>query len=154
MTCTPDATWLARAEPSDTDEFIARRMNNRLRKILGANWHILYEDDRFVYYGRPHSNFGAGGMTKLQEFGVVEWYRVERQTLAREFAGYATVDGRCVREALSGVFETHPEHADLCNQWVAERTTEDLRVRASPDADTDHSDVLRFSLTDGRWIDK
>ena len=81
----PDATWRQRAIDSTPDVFMQRRATNRPRKALGGNWEVVYTDDVFVYYGRPHTIFGAGGWRKVAAFGLVDLYRVARTELLTRF---------------------------------------------------------------------
>jgi len=152
MTCTPDPAWLERAQEAALDTFFENRMSNRRRKIIGANWEVLYEDKDTVYYGRPHTVFGAGGLFRSAEFGVDLWFRVPRSTLISRFPGYAVVDGRSLREEMEAVFQQYPKYVELRNQWVGQLDDDAVVVCGKADVEEVNTLRLRFSLTDGRWL--
>ena len=84
LSCIDDpSTWLSRAVRTDAETFQARQMTNRERKVAGANWVVLHQTERDVYYGRPFIHFGAGGFRSLSEFGVQTWYVVDKEELVR-----------------------------------------------------------------------
>ena len=85
--------WVDKAVRTDVETFRTRRMTNRRRKVVGANWLILHRTEADVYYGRPVIQFGAGGFRSLSDFGVQTWYVVDKAELERVFPNYATHDG-------------------------------------------------------------
>jgi len=97
MRCIAPEDWVKAAKRCDVGTFKERRMSNRRRKVVGANWEILYETETEVFYGRPLIVFGAGGFRSWSDFGVEEWFCVAKTELEREFPDYATEEGVAMR---------------------------------------------------------
>lgn len=85
---------LESAVEKDVDFFFQCRMKNRIKKILGYNWEILYKDGSFVYFGYPKSMFS-------NEMKVQNLYKVKMEELQKDFPSFETVEGHHVQKAVS-----------------------------------------------------
>lgn len=85
---------LESAVEKDVNFFFECRMKNRIKKIQGYNWDILYTDKDFVYFGYPESMFS-------DEMKVQNLYKVRKNELMKSFPSYETVEGHHVQRAVS-----------------------------------------------------
>ena len=99
--------YLDKAKETTVEDFFEKRMKNRIKKVQGANWEILFESNEFIYFGFPVIAIFREG-TFLEEF-----FKVNRENLETEFPSYKKFDGiemkeRCFellgakRKSLSG----------------------------------------------------
>lgn len=79
--------YLDRAKESTVDDFFARRMKNKIKKVMGANWEIFFESEEFVYYGYPLISFFREGTF------VDEFFKVDKNLLQLDFPSYKKFDG-------------------------------------------------------------
>ena len=79
--------YLERAKETSVDDFFEKRMQNRIKKVLGANWEILFESTEFVYFGYPLISFFREG-TFLDEF-----FKVKKVQIELDFPSYKNFDG-------------------------------------------------------------
>ncbi len=82
------------AVEKDVNFFFECRMKNRIKKIQGYNWEILYNDEDFVYFGYPESMFSS-------EMKVQNLYKVRKDDLQKSFPSYETVEGHHIQRAVS-----------------------------------------------------
>lgn len=87
---------LANARQSSVDEFFQRRIHNQVRKANVGYWVILFQDEEWVYYGRPRFRFAIF----FEQRVVDDLYRVRRRELARDFPGYRLITGLEMRPYL------------------------------------------------------
>lgn len=79
--------YLNRAKETSVEDFFEKRMQNRIKKVLGANWEILFESSEFVYFGYPLISFFREG-TFLDEF-----FKVSKPQIELDFPPYKSFDG-------------------------------------------------------------
>lgn len=79
--------YLDKAKETTVEDFFEKRMKNRIKKVQGANWEILFESDDFVYFGYPLIQIFREG-TFLEEF-----FKVDRFKLEGDFPSYKKFDG-------------------------------------------------------------
>jgi hypothetical protein len=79
--------YLDKAQETSVEDFFEKRMKNRIKKVQGANWEILFESNDFIYFGYPLIAIFREG-TFLEEF-----FRVDRSKLESEFPPYKKFDG-------------------------------------------------------------
>lgn len=85
---------LESAVEKDVPFFFECRMKNRIKKVQGYNWEILYRTPEFVYFGYPKSTFSNGMKVK----GL---YKVRTDELQKNFPSFETVEGHHVQRAVS-----------------------------------------------------
>ncbi|HMV42602.1 MAG TPA: hypothetical protein PK079_24345 [Leptospiraceae bacterium] len=78
---------LEKAQETSVEEFFERRMKNRTKKVIGANWEIFFESEDFVYYGYPLVSFFREGTF------VDEFFKVNRTKLQNDFPAFHEFDG-------------------------------------------------------------
>jgi hypothetical protein len=79
--------YLDKAKETTVEDFFEKRMENRIKKVQGANWEILFESNEFIFFGFPFIAIFREG-TFLEEF-----FKVNRLTLETEFPNYKKFDG-------------------------------------------------------------
>jgi hypothetical protein len=89
---------LETAEESSVQEFFQRRMENRLKKVLGYNWEIYFRTDEWLYYGY------SKGHKKPKQY-VEQVYKVKRTLLEKDFPGFSAITGQQVRRAVGQTIE-------------------------------------------------
>jgi len=84
---------LEKAEEQSVEEFFAKRMENRIKKVLGYNWEILWHTDEWVYFGYPKAH------QRPKQY-VETLYKVSHPGLRQAFPGFEHVQGQEVRKAV------------------------------------------------------
>jgi hypothetical protein len=84
--------YLDKAKETTVEDFFEKRMENRIKKVQGANWEILFESNEFIFFGFPVIAIFREG-TFLEEF-----FKVNRLTLETEFPNYKKFDGIEMKE--------------------------------------------------------
>gem|GEM_PF-2419631 len=79
--------YLDKAQETTVEDFFEKRMQNRIKKVQGANWEILFESEDTIYFGYPLIQFFREG-TFLEEF-----FKVNRLKLESDFPSYKKFDG-------------------------------------------------------------
>lgn len=79
--------YLERAKETTVEDFFQKRMKNKIKKVMGANWEILFESSEFIYFGYPLISFFR------EETFVEELFKVNRNQLESEFPTYKRYDG-------------------------------------------------------------
>ena len=79
--------YLDKAKETTVEDFFEKRMKNRIKKVQGANWEILFESENFIYFGYPVIQIFREG-TFLEEF-----FKVDRFKLETDFPSYKKFDG-------------------------------------------------------------
>jgi len=79
--------YLDNAKEITVEDFFEKRMKNRIKKVQGANWEILFESGDFIYFGYPLIKLFREG-TFLEEF-----FKVDRFKLEADFPSYKKFDG-------------------------------------------------------------
>ena len=79
--------YLDKAKETTVEDFFAKRMHNRIKKVQGANWEILFESEDTIYFGYPLIQLFREG-TFLEEF-----FKVNRLKLEADFPSYQKFDG-------------------------------------------------------------
>ena len=79
--------YLDKAKETTVEDFFEKRMKNRIKKVQGANWEILFESENFIYFGYPVIQIFREG-TFLEEF-----FKVDRFKLEADFPSYKKFDG-------------------------------------------------------------
>ncbi len=79
--------YLDKAKETTAEDFFEKRMKNRIKKVQGANWEILFEASDFIYFGYPVIAIFREG-TFLEEF-----FKVDRSKLESDFPSYKKFDG-------------------------------------------------------------
>ncbi|MCB1142479.1 MAG: hypothetical protein H7A24_14215 [Leptospiraceae bacterium] len=74
------------SELVDPDFFFQKRMENRIKKILGRIWEIIYEDGQYVYFGYTKGD-------SHESMYMETLYRVEKSSLEKFFPGYKWITG-------------------------------------------------------------
>ncbi len=102
VTSVKQGQHLDQAVAQSVDDFFAKRMKNRIKKILGYNWEILWRTEEWIYFGYP-----KGGSREKQY--VETLYKVNQAQLKNDFPGFETITGQQVRIAASkAVRDSHP----------------------------------------------
>lgn len=84
---------LETAEESSVQEFFQRRMNNRLKKVLGYNWEIYFRTNEWLYYGYTKGH-------KKPKQHVEQVYKVKRTPLEKDFPGFAAITGQQIGKVV------------------------------------------------------
>jgi len=79
--------YLDKAKETTVEDFFVKRMQNRIKKVQGANWEILFESEDTIYFGYPLIQLFREG-TFLEEF-----FKVSRLKLESDFPSYKKFDG-------------------------------------------------------------
>lgn len=79
--------YLDKAKETTVEDFFAKRMQNRIKKVQGANWEILFESEDTIYFGYPLIQLFREG-TFLEEF-----FKMNRLKLESDFPSYKKFDG-------------------------------------------------------------
>lgn len=79
--------YLDKAQETTVEDFFQKRMKNRIKKVQGANWEILFESEDYIYFGYPLIKIFREG-TFLEEF-----FKVDRLKLESDFPTYKKFDG-------------------------------------------------------------
>ncbi len=85
---------LNKAIERTADDFLQNRMKNRIKKVIGANWVILFEDPQTIYYGYPLTSFFRDGTF------VKEFYKTNKSEVQNKFPLYQKIDGIEFRRIL------------------------------------------------------
>ncbi|EAY25046.1 hypothetical protein [Microscilla marina] len=127
---------LETAEENTVQEFFQRRMENRLKKVLGYNWEIYFRTDEWLYYGYTKGN------KKPKQF-VEQLYKVKRTPLEKDFPGFAAVTGQQVRKTIGQTLQKKFP--------LGEYTTlvQNMDWKAKLEEDTIQVDVTWTYSTDG-----
>jgi len=89
------------AQPATLDQFFEARMSNTLKKTLVGNWIILYEDDDFVYWGKPVSH----GFLKLGEPVVEKFFKTSLEDIETYFPHFETWEGYQAEQLIQKLLE-------------------------------------------------
>jgi len=77
------------AKSATLDQFFEARMSNTLKKTVVGNWIILYEDDDFVYWGKPVNK----GLLKFGEPKVEAFFKTPLEDIENYFPHFETWEG-------------------------------------------------------------
>lgn len=102
---------LSEAKMSSVNEFFERRMKNTIKKIIGNNWEILFEEENRIYYGYPRVKLFIDSVY-LEEF-----YFVDKSELAAQFPLYKTFDGIGMRKL---VYQSVLEYKKLKSHQISQ----------------------------------
>ncbi len=113
--------YLEKAKETTVEDFFEKRMQNKIKKVQGANWEILFESNAYTYYGYPVIALFREG-TFLEEF-----YKVDRATLESKFPSYKKFDGiemkKICKDALGEIRKTNAStlsHSFECSASLVE----------------------------------
>ena len=81
--------FLDRASRVSVNTFFDRRMESELESQLSKDWHIVNEDENFVYFGQ---------LMKKNSFTMINpFYKVNRVDLDTIFPGYRSIEGKHIK---------------------------------------------------------
>jgi len=84
---------LEKATEQSVEEFFAKRMKNRIKKVLGYNWELLWQTDEWVYFGYPKGHKSAKQYVEML-------YKVNQEQLIQAFPGFRRITGQEVGKAV------------------------------------------------------
>ncbi|OJJ15571.1 hypothetical protein BKI52_37435 [marine bacterium AO1-C] len=117
---------LEKAEEQSVEAFFAKRMKNRIKKVIGYNWEILWQTDEWIYFGFPK------GHQRLKQY-VEQFFKVNHPQLRQDFPGYATITGQEMGKAVwKAVHPRYPlgQYTTLIQdlQWKAKLQEEHIAI--------------------------
>lgn len=96
------------------EDFFEKRLQNRIKKVLGRNHEIFLEDEDFVYYGYTKA--------KNRRLYTEEVFKTDKAALAEAIPAYKHFDGQDVRKVIGFVLtKLRPEHEQFMTQDWRER---------------------------------
>lgn len=86
---------LAHAQETSVNDFFQKRLNNKIRKAKIGAWHILYENDVWIYFGYPK----FGGLLDDAQY-IDTLYRVKKEELSLKLPSYQRFEGYLLRQTI------------------------------------------------------
>lgn len=135
---------LETAEESSIQEFFQRRMENRLKKVLGYNWEIYFRTDEWLYYGY------SKGHKKPKQY-VEQVYKVKRTLLEKDFPSFSAISGQQVRRAVGQILQKKfplGKYSTLVQDinWQATLVDNAIQINVVWNYSTDNNDNTRRSF--------
>jgi len=77
--------WLNKSSLRSAEEFLEKRMQNKIKKVLGRQWQIVFQDEQHVYWGYT--------LVSSNRLFVRELFHTDKKTIQKLMPSFEKIDG-------------------------------------------------------------
>jgi len=114
---------LEKAQEISVNDFFNKRMQNKIRKINVGNWDVLFQNDDFVYIGKPRLK------NIFSEKRIIDTlFKVYNNHLISQLPQYKSIEGYIIRQKIYSSIQNYKiQNSENKDFYVSEKYVSELK---------------------------